>query len=1084
MTYNVILVLQFVEIVVALFSIVLVAVNRPSRCQQLLLLATVCALFSTIGYYIELRSTSIESMMPAIVAEYIGNGYAMLLLLMFMSVYCNWKLPKKLTSALFLFHTGVLLLIISNQRHHLFYSSTHLDIQGEYPKFASEKGIFYILEMAAIFLEYLHIIYIAWHKKNEFDRDGKLKIFAISMIASMPMIFLVVYFTGLLRGYDPISLSSLVANLLMIFVVRGLRILDTVDIARDNLIQKSIEGLVVVDKNYKIILFNPAAEMLFPILKDEEMRDKDEELRGLFLGLQPEFQKHGRFYEARVTVINSKTSIEGYMLWLFDVTMTHNYMENIIELKDRAEAANKAKSQFLANTSHEIRTPMNAILGMTQMILYSTEEEETRNSALNIKNAGESLLTIINDILDISKIESGKMEIVLAKYELLPLLNDIYSIITVKLTDKNIRFTIQNDEEVPSVLIGDEVRIRQILINLLNNAVKFTKEGKITLDIRWEKESGGGILKCRVSDTGIGIKKEDMGKLFGKFQRMDLVKNQKVEGTGLGLSICKQLVELMEGRIHVESEYGLGSSFYVEIPQKVADDAPMGKYVRKIIDEKKDRKMFYAEDAHILIVDDNRVNLMVAEGLLSQYKIQTETVMGGQEAIDLLEQGKSYDMILMDHMMPEMNGIETVQRIRRMPISYAKIPIVALTANAVKGVEAMFLSSGMDDFLAKPIQISELTRILRKWLPKEKIVEISGSGQDHGAGVGEVISRGVGLGMEDVPVSVAFGTSEKISDEAFAPKDGRVYFRGLEFLDQEEGIGYCGNMESVYESVLKAYAEAYADTMEKIILYDQEKDYKNLAIRVHGVKGASKNIGADVLSEMAKGLEAASKASDGIFINENMREFMVHYTECVKRIYDVFPEGLEKSEFEHAFQMMKNSSRMKEGIKKEEGDDGEERRKTTESSFSIGMDQFEGRELAEMLAVASAGMEEEYGKEKKTETEEGKEIQDAWDRQKQPEVFHAWAEKADEGTKEDSMEKTGISLEEECEKCQEKMEELLEAISYFDILAAGALAEEILKEAENKEFKNAVKKAKAALDKFAYDDAVKILSKYVKKEGN
>lgn len=1062
--YEVMLGLQLFEIFVAFFAVILVALKRPSRCQQLMLLATICTLFFTMGYYVELKSTELDAVMAAIVVEYIGNAYGMYLILLFMAYYFNWKFSIKLPQILFAFHTFTLFLVFTCQNHSVYYANIYMDMSGGHPSFAADKGIFYFFHMASIVFEYGCIVYIAWKKGRELDNEGRMKVYSVLLIASVPVVFLLAYVCDLTGGYDPMSLAYLVANIVMIFGVRGLKVFDTADAAKENLIQKSTEGLIVVDRNYKIILCNPAAEMLFPILKDEKLRDKDEELHNLFLGLKPEFQKHGRFYEARVTVINNQASIEGYMLWLFDVTMTHNYMENIIELKDQAEAANKAKSQFLANTSHEIRTPMNAILGMTQMILYSTREEATRSSAMNIKSAGESLLTIINDILDISKIESGKMELVLAEYELLPLLNNIYNIISVKLTDKNIQFSIQNAEEIPSRLIGDEVRIKQILINLLNNAVKFTKEGKIVLDLQWEKRQGEGILKCRVSDTGIGIKKEDMGRLFGKFQRMDLARNQKVEGTGLGLSICKQLVELMNGKISVESEYGLGSSFYIEIPQKIANSTPMGRYIHKEVKEKKEESIFHTRDVCVLVVDDNRVNLMVAQGLLSQYKIKTELVTSGQESLDLLAQGKTYDMILMDHMMPEMDGLEAVRRIRRMNIKQAKVPIVALTANAVKGVESMFLSSGMDDFLAKPVQISELTRVLRKWLSKDKIIEL---GQEEKPAEP----------VQERPAAEPAGEKslEGISDAAFAPKQGMVYFPGLEFLDQEEGLGYCGNMEPVYESVLKTYAEAYAATMEKIIAYDQQKDFKNLAIQVHGVKGASKNIGADEVSEMAKGLEFAAKAEDQAFIDAHMQEFMWNYTECVKRIYEVFSDALEKKEFDKAYSSMKESFRMKDtqaGVQAEP----EEKEFLSSSMGSFGSD-----ELAEMLAVAAAGLDDEKKRHDRRDEEElhakapnQQEEQETYTEMPEKEVQEAIPEKPA------AAEESSISIQEECEQKKAKMEELLQAISYFDILTAGDLAAELFGEAENPEFRDGMKKVKTALDKFNYDDAVKLLKDYIK----
>ncbi len=1055
MFYEFVLVLQLIEISVAFIALIFVAVNRPSRCQQLLLLAAVCTVFSTLGYYLQLKGLDLPTKISGMVVKYMGNGFTMFLLMLFMAVYVNWKFPKKLLFGLFFFHVVVLVTIVTCSSHPLYFKEMYITMVDNHPFLKTEKGIVYWMEIAVVFFEYAVIVYMAWKKKNETEVSDRIKIAAIVSIATMPILFQLLYFTGILGVYEPTSFATLVGNLLMIFVVKGLKVFDMADAAKDSLIQKSAEGLIVVDKNYKIILSNPAAEMLFPILKDEEKRDDDEELRGMFLGLQPEFQKHGRFYEARVTVINNRASIEGYMLWLFDVTMTHNYMENIIELKEQAEAANKAKSQFLANTSHEIRTPMNAILGMTQMILYSTKEQETKESAINIKNAGESLLSIINDILDISKIESGKMEIVRVEYSLSSILTELHNIIDVKLRNKEIQFIISNAEDIPSRMLGDEVRIKQILINILNNSVKFTDQGKIMLDIEWEKQQRDGMLKCRISDTGIGIKKEDIGRLFDKFQRMDLSRNRTVEGTGLGLSICKQLVELMGGTISVESEYGLGTSFYVEIPQKVVDPTPMGEYRYRALDEDREEPLFSTENVCILVVDDNRVNLMVAQGLLSQYKIKTKLAGSGQEAIDLIAAGNSYDMILMDHMMPVMDGIETVQRIRRMNIHQAKVPIAALTANAVKGVESMFLSSGMDDFLAKPIQISELTRVLKKWLPKEKIHELA----------------------ENSPQEQEEKTGNA-AETVFEAKGGKVYFPGLEFLNQEEGIGYCGDMKEVYESVLKTYADSYAETIERIIRHDSEHDFKNLAVQVHGVKGASKNIGADEVSEMAKGLEFASKASDSAYVDEHMKEFMIHYTECVRKIYEVFSEDLDREDFEKGEKLVENSFRMKETAGQKQDEDGL-------------LEDFNESELAEMLAVASAGIgntaenkmvgEKAFAEEpeqkkgfaeqtkKKEVLEERPEQKESLAEQPEPEVSEAPPEETE-----------GISIEEECTRQQEKLKSLSEAISYFDILTAGDIAAEIIGSAENPEFKKKMKKAKAALDKFNYDDAVSIIGEYMK----
>ena len=401
-------------------------------------------------------------------------------------------------------------------------------------------------------------------------------------------------------------------------------------------------------------------------------------------------------------------------------------MEEMERLMHQAEASNEAKSAFLANMSHEIRTPMNAICGMTDMLLDENLTRQGKEYAETIKTSGEGLLSIINDILDFSKIESGKMPIIPEEYYFASMIHDIISMMEIRVKGKPVELVAKVSDSVPRKLYGDIGRVKQIIINIMGNAMKFTHEGMITLTASWQRqEEDTGRLLISVADTGIGIRQEDIPKLFHSFEQVDMRKNRGVEGTGLGLSISKLLVENMGGSIEVQSEYGKGSVFSFYIVQKVIDASPCEYSKNKKVVERKQFVIdFKAPRAKVLVVDDNKVNLRVATGLLKKFGIVPDLVDNGQDSVDMIRRQIQYDLVFMDHMMPELDGIEATKLIRAMGTPYTdNLPIVALSANAVKGMEAEFLVGGMDDFLPKPIDLGMLGEILQKWLPKELIEE-------------------------------------------------------------------------------------------------------------------------------------------------------------------------------------------------------------------------------------------------------------------------------------------------------------------------------------------------------------------------
>lgn len=618
---------------------------------------------------------------------------------------------------------------------------------------------------------------------------------------------------------------------------------------------------------------------------------------------------------------------------------------------EELERATNMKSDFLANMSHEIRTPMNAVIGMAEMALREDLSDNAREYINEIKTSAKSLLTIINDILDFSKIESGKMDIVPVEYELMSIINDVTNIVVTRLEDKDVELIVDVDPNIPRKLFGDNDRIKQIILNLTNNAIKFTRQGQVIIRFGYSKLSDNEImLKCSVEDTGIGIKKEDLSKLFQSFQQLDSKRNRNIEGTGLGLAICKQLLTIMNGDISVESEYEKGSCFSFTLPQKVLDgeasisiksEYPImaagfisNKYIKNHLehsvlklgaeyidvhdeadldsiklkkvkylfvedscfseevewfvetnpqitialvtdsnfiithsfsnmrilkkpiyalniaaifndesirygsnDQREDVFDFIAPEAKVLIVDDNAINLTVAQGLIEPLKMQVDTALSGKEAIDKITHNR-YDIVFMDHMMPELDGVETTHIIRRLHPEYTSVPIIALTANAIHNTMEMFLKEGMNDFVAKPIEIHILVSKVKEWLPAEKIQK--------------------NLIWE-----------EKAKQEKNKlPKIGD--------LDVKTALNLLGS-EKLYWNVLRDYYRVIEQKVSTIKSYEKAENCPAYTIEVHALKSASKQIGAHDLSEKAAELEAAGNAGNIELIHKKTDEMLLQY---------------------------------------------------------------------------------------------------------------------------------------------------------------------------------------------------------------
>ena len=432
-------------------------------------------------------------------------------------------------------------------------------------------------------------------------------------------------------------------------------------------------------------------------------------------------------------VLFPKTLLVFYMFSIAAMTVlfvieTPDYIKladalnEVEKQRQRADVANQAKSNFLANMSHEIRTPMNAIIGLDEMILRESSDPKARKYASDIRSAGNTLLSIINDILDLSKIESRKMELVPVEYDFASVLNDIVNMTMKKAREKGLSYELSVDPDIPSVLFGDEIRIRQVILNLTNNAIKYTEEGSIHIAISFDKKDN--MLICSVRDTGIGIKEEDMDKLFSSFQRLDETKNRNIEGTGLGLNITRQLVEMMGGSITAKSTYGAGSTFTAGMKQEVIDNTPIGDYQKHLAKAQAENEIYrpqlVAPHARILIVDDNQMNLEVITELLKDTRMKITTADSGQECIELLSR-ETYDAVLLDQMMPGMSGTQALRIIKEKHLA-DNTPIVVLTADAIVGAKDSYIREGFTDYLSKPVLYPELEAILYKCIPAGKIL--------------------------------------------------------------------------------------------------------------------------------------------------------------------------------------------------------------------------------------------------------------------------------------------------------------------------------------------------------------------------
>ncbi len=557
--------------------------------------------------------------------------------------------------------------------------------------------------------------------------------------------------------------------------------------------------------------------------------------------------------------------IIGYIIIVTDLSEHVKNLQRLEEAKQEAEAANHSKTAFLANMSHEIRTPMNAILGFSELILKKDTSDTVQEYASDIKTSCLNLLAVINDILDISKLDSGKAELSCSNYHTATLLQEVYHIIDIQARKKGLLFEMNADPRIPNELYGDKTRVRGILINLLNNAVKYTEQGSVVFNVRLRGiNNNSASLEYAITDTGIGMEEDSLKHLFDSFARFDSKRNTNIEGTGLGLSIVNGYVNLMGGDIKVDSIYGCGTTFTVNLDQGIADASPMNLIKTTVaVGTSLNDEELKIQDTRVLVTDDNQINLKVIKNTLEHYGLAVDIAAGGGEALELCEKTK-YDLVFMDQMMPGMDGLETMQRIRELSDHYAaggQGKIVVLTANAILGVRDELMEKGFDEYLSKPVRFDELERILKLFIPKDKFAGKSRKEPQKESVVSETSAKpDIMVVLEDLlpQVNVAAGVEH-------CKGDVKLYCDILHIL-YEDAAGQLNNLQTLWE----------------------QKDYSNFVILIHSVKTQLLNIGYVLLAEDARMLELAGKESRFTYIEEHLGNFVNSYREFSNQLETVF----------------------------------------------------------------------------------------------------------------------------------------------------------------------------------------------------
>lgn len=795
---------------------------------------------------------------------------------MFMIRWKNIKIPQWVIHLLLVLNMGFYVMIATVDYHHLYYKDYWLapskaNLNG-YTLEISPAPMYYVY-MAFLLAEIMTtigIIISSYCSQRSMPNKGKIHFLMIAAMLS-PMLLLSLRILKILKGDDPTPLGILLSCIFMSIAVVKYGLFDPVKNAKNYIIDNLKEAVIVTDADHRFLFLNSMADKIITSINKEQGYSTDDKIYAFIQGSQDFFDWKDRHYQVEETVLKDNELIQGYMMTIVDVTKIIEQNHLMKRLVLQTEDANRAKTNFVSNMSHEIRTPMNSIVGITEILLRSRHSPKEQEYLLNIQSSGRVLLTIINDVLDCSKMEAGKMQLFDEPYDTCSLFHDLRISMENRIGHSGLELIYDIDQDIPCKLKGDMGRIRQVIINLVNNAIKYTEKGSVRFSVHVrQKNTDKVMLYYEVADTGIGIRKEDQKILFDAFQRVEMDRNRYVEGTGLGLTISQNLVNMMGGVIEVESEYGKGSRFFFTIEQTIIDPTPVSAVnyngQKDNVTEKEAECLFIAPEAHILLVDDNELNLVVAKELLKPLRMQIDTAENGLQAVKMVR-GSQYDLVLMDHMMPVMDGIEAAKAIRALPEDkYQKLPIIALTANAMVDARKEFLNAGMNGFVAKPIDFARICNQLKLWLPKDLV--------------------------RDVPKEEAKKLlADDLSDREIQPEDPQM---GFSF---EEGVKHCGSKAALMKTIRIFYRtiDSKANKIEQCLKEGLISDY---VIEIHALKSSALLIGAVPLSEAAKELEDYGKQGKTEVLEEKTPDVLTLYRD-LKNILCPYAEKEEdaKKEF-------------------------------------------------------------------------------------------------------------------------------------------------------------------------------------------
>ena len=838
-----------------IFVALLLLINGEGAQEQKLLILIMCGtLVQNAGYLLELTAPTLEAAVTAVTVENVGSAFVPLCYCWFTYTYCYASPPKKLLGVLGTINFFILPSVFFNWNGLFYREFQWLSAESGFSYISIAYGPLYVLFMVTrILIPYVLCIHtLARAIRLRSDQRINRQYQTILAISTMPIIVLVAYVCKLTKVFDLTPATLAFSMSLVVIVVWSRRNYDFRHLAAEKVLESLGDGVIALDDHDRLVSYNRAAAQIFVSLPTHKLGEDIrvvEDFREEMLNenIPWSFSINRQHYECHSKrIVDENGRKQGCVILILDMTDIKAYINEIKRVRQQAEKANIAKSEFLANMSHEIRTPMNAIIGLNDIIMEECRDPQIYAHAKDVQSAAKNLLAIINDILDLSKVEAGKMELVYEDYYLKTVVDEVVGMMDLAASKRGLIMKYECDDTLPCRYNGDEGRIKQILINILNNAIKFTKEGYVRAYVtgRPGEQEGEELITFRVEDTGCGIREEDLEKIFEDFRQVDSKRNRSVEGTGLGLAIVKHLIELMGGSINVESVYGEGTAVSITIPQKIVDPRPIAEVRESPLAEPERAEAFTAPGVKVLVVDDNLINRKVARGFLKSYAFDLTEAESGPEAIELVRQNR-YDIIFMDHMMPVMDGIEAAEIIRRDCGENGTAPaIIALTANAMSGMRERFLERGFQDFIAKPLDRRELGQLLARWVPEER--------RQAGA-------------------------------EEAAPGAADLSVFQIKGIDMEAASRYYVGDAEGFAELLELY---YMDGQRKTGLLRElaDSDISHYQVEVHGLKSASANIGAMDVSNMARAQENAAAQGDTDFIARQFPALMENYEELLENI--------------------------------------------------------------------------------------------------------------------------------------------------------------------------------------------------------